>query len=63
MKVKAIKDKVSFYKSIMVKVIGQSKKMTEESYDYSSQYYYGSGSFEAAPMYYGNGSQWIRFKN
>ena len=40
----AIKDKVSFYKSIMVKVIGQSKKMTEESYDYSSQYSYGSGS-------------------
>ena len=26
-------------------------------------FYYGSGSFEAAPMYYGNGSQWIRFKN
>jgi hypothetical protein len=26
-------------------------------------YYYGTGSFEAAPMYYGNGSQWIRFKN
>lgn len=40
----AIKDKVSFYKSIMVKVIGQSKKMTEESYDYSSQYSYDSGS-------------------
>ena len=40
----AIKDRVSFYKSIMVKVIGQSKKMTEESYDYSSQYSYDSGS-------------------
>ena len=40
----AIKDRASFYKSIMVKVIGQSKKMTEESYDYSSQYSYDSGS-------------------
>ena len=40
----AIKERTTFYKSIMVKVIGQSKKMTEESYDYSSQYSYDSGS-------------------
>lgn len=40
----AIKEETTFYKSIMVKVIGQSKKVTEESYDYSSQYSYDSGS-------------------
>lgn len=40
----AHKDRCNFYKAICVKVIGQSKKMTEESYNYSNNYS-NSGSF------------------
>lgn len=39
----ALKDRSSQYKAIMVKVISGSKKMREESYNYSESY--GSGSF------------------
>ena len=41
----ALKDNASQNKAIMVKVISGSKKMQNESYDYTNESYDGSGSF------------------
>lgn len=30
---------------------------------FDDAWFYSSGGFENCPMYYGNGSQWIKFKN